>query len=312
MLSRMPNSTMPNPTVFSLDDVRAVCKRRDAWWTVLLVDPVAIRLTRVLASRTSITPSQITIVAFLLGIGAAGCFLQGTAGWLIAGAALYHVGFILDCCDGKIARLKGLGTPFGGWLDFMLDRVRDAICAVALGFGMFWETGNAAYLGMACAILALDMFRYLNGSQMHKARRAMRASAQTVPVNEEAEEAAEDADAGAAAEAAETAKVQAAQAAGGASGSGPRAFYLRVRAVLLRRRIRMHLVSGIEFQMFAFIVGPVTGLILPMVAVTGGLLLAFELVLIFRFTMAARHYVPPVDGAPFPPDATAASTPARV
>ncbi|MFD0854180.1 CDP-alcohol phosphatidyltransferase family protein, partial [Actinomadura adrarensis] len=185
------------PTTFSLDDVRAVCKRRDAWWTVLLVDPVAIRITRVLANRTSITPSQITIVAFLLGLGSAACFLQGTTGYLIAGAVLYHVGFILDCCDGKIARLKGLGTPFGGWLDFMFDRIRDSICAVALGFGMFWQTGQSAYLGMACAILALDMFRYLNGSQMIKARKAMRASAAAVKANEEAEEeAAEPAPAG--------------------------------------------------------------------------------------------------------------------
>jgi phosphatidylglycerophosphate synthase len=290
------------PTTFSLDDVRAVCKHRDAWWTVLLVDPAAIRLTRVLANRTSVTPSQITIVAFLLGLGAAGCFLQGTTGFLIAGAVLYHVGFILDCCDGKIARLKNLGSPFGGWLDFMFDRVRDSVCAVALGFGMYWQTGHAAYLGMACAILALDMFRYLNGSLMAKARRAMAGPVADVPVGEEAEDDAEDA---AAAEA-ERAQAQAATPAGG----GAKGLYRRVRAALLRRRIRMHLVSGIEFQMFAFIVGPVTGLVLPMVALTGGLLLVFELALIGRFVMASRHYVPPAEPEPFTSEV--ASSPARV
>ncbi len=133
----------------------------------------------------------------------------------------------------------------------------------------------------------------------------MRASAAAVKVNEEAEE-----ESGEAEPARATATPTAPPAPATTATPGPKGLYMRVRAALARRRIRMHLVSGIEFQMFAFIVGPLTGLILPMVAVTGGLLLLFELGLIYRFAMAARHYVPPVNAEPV--QAGAASTPARV
>src|SRR4051812_18367612 len=103
---------------FSLDDVRGVRKKRDAWWTVFLVDPIAIRLTRFLANHTSITPNQITVGSIALGAFSAGCFALATPGWLALGALFYHLSFVLNCCDGKIARLKGSGTLFGLWLDF--------------------------------------------------------------------------------------------------------------------------------------------------------------------------------------------------
>lgn len=258
---------------FSLDDVRAVCKRRDAWWTVLLVDPLAVRLTRLLAARPSVTPDRITVAAFAFGLAAAGCFLRGTPGWLALGALLYHAGFVLDCCDGKLARLRDLGSPFGAWLDFMLDRVRDAACAVALAFGLYGTTGRAAYLGMGCAILALDMVRYVNGAQIGKARRALRPHSQAADPAEEAVPI---------------------ELRPPAVRSRAGDLYLRVRSALLRRRIRMHLVSGIEFQMAAFVVGPLTGLVLPVVAVTGGLLVAFEIALVVRFCRSSRGLVPPV------------------
>ncbi|WP_344596507.1 CDP-alcohol phosphatidyltransferase family protein [Actinomadura vinacea] len=261
---------------FSLRDVRATCKERDAWWTVLLVDPLAIRLTRLLAARTAVTPGQITVVAFALGLGAAGCFVQGTPGWLALGALLYHAGFVLDCCDGKIARLKGLGTPFGAWLDFMLDRVRDGACAMALAHGLYTVTGQAAYWGMACAILALDMFRYLNGAQIAKARRAMREL---------------EAELGAALQRTPP-EVGTVPRRGDGAAARLRHVYARVRDFLLRHRIRMHLVSGIEFQMAAFIVGPLTGFVLPVVAVAGLMLLLFEIALIVRFCHAVRRFVP--------------------
>ncbi|MFG2002633.1 CDP-alcohol phosphatidyltransferase family protein [Spirillospora sp. NPDC048911] len=253
---------------FSMENVRAVCKHRDAWWTVLLVDPIAVRLTWLVANRTSITPNQITLAAFALGTGAAGCFAQASAGWLALGALLYHLGFVLDCVDGKIARLRGTGSPFGGWLDFMLDRIRDALCAVALTGGQFLATGQAAFLWLGFAILALDMIRYLNGPQIAKARRKM------------TDEAAGGED--------DDAPAESAEPSGGRCGRPSR--YLRVRRALLRRRVRMHLISGIEFQMAAFIVGPLTGAILPVTVAAGLMLAVFELLIIYRFWRASRTY----------------------
>ncbi|ACY99766.1 MULTISPECIES: CDP-alcohol phosphatidyltransferase family protein [Thermomonospora] len=281
-------------STFSLDDVRRVCKGRDAWWTVFLVDPIAIRLTRQVANRTSITPNQLTAAAFALGLGAAACFALASPGWLVAGALLYHVGFVVDCMDGKIARLKGTGTVFGGWLDFMLDRVRDTLCAVALTGGQYARTGQAAYLYAGMAILALDMFRYVNGPQIVKVRRSMRAA-----MNAAMREAAADRPRG---------RLEAPQA-GREREEEPegelerltdadlhRAFdahfpwYQRVRRYLLQRRVRTHLVSGIEFQMAVFIIGPLTGQIIGAVAVAGALLMFFELVIIYKFWLSTRAH----------------------
>ena len=40
-----PRTRAPERQHFTLDDVKQTYKRKDAWWTVLLVDPVASRLT---------------------------------------------------------------------------------------------------------------------------------------------------------------------------------------------------------------------------------------------------------------------------
>ncbi|TWE19422.1 CDP-alcohol phosphatidyltransferase family protein [Kitasatospora atroaurantiaca] len=265
----------------TLADVRErVCKRRDAWWTVLLVDPTAVRLVRWTANRTRVTPDQVTWAALLLGLGAAGCFAQGRPGWLAAGALLYHLSFVLDCVDGKLARLQGRGTLFGGWLDFVLDRVRVACCAVALMGGQWLLHGQARYLLLAVAVVFLDMFRYLNVLKVGQIRAGMR---QRI---------------------ADRTAVRQTSAAGGAAAPGRVAavedlhrsferrfpWYADFRGHLLRHRIRPHLVSGIEFQMAVFIVGPVLGRIASAALVAGAGLIAFEAAVVYKLLLSTRDF----------------------
>ncbi|MFD5797077.1 CDP-alcohol phosphatidyltransferase family protein, partial [Streptomyces diastatochromogenes] len=153
---------------------RLTQKKRDAWWTVLLVDPVATPLVRQVAKRTRITPNQITWGALLLGLVAAGCFARGEWHWLIAGAVVYHLSFILDCMDGKVARLTGQGSVFGAWLDYIFDRIRVMACAVALMGGQYHRTGNTLYIWLAAAVVFLDGLRYLNSLEIFKTRHTMR------------------------------------------------------------------------------------------------------------------------------------------
>ncbi|MET8679621.1 CDP-alcohol phosphatidyltransferase family protein [Streptomyces sp. NPDC004647] len=153
---------------------RTTEKKRDAWWTVLLVDPVATPLVRWTAMWTRVTPNQITWLALFLGLGAAGCFAAGSWGWLLAGAALYHLSFILDCMDGKLARLTGTGSVFGAWLDYVFDRLRVLACAVALMGGQYARTGEVVYLWLALGVVFLDMLRYVDSLQIFKIRHGMR------------------------------------------------------------------------------------------------------------------------------------------
>ncbi|MBO2456826.1 CDP-alcohol phosphatidyltransferase family protein [Actinomadura violacea] len=303
---------------FTLDDVRQrTYKARDAWWTVVLVDPLASHLVKFTANRTRITPNQLTVGALVLGLGAGACFAAASWPWLLVGALLYHLSFTLDCMDGKIARLKGTGSVFGAWLDYIFDRVRVLACAVALMAGQYAATDNVAYVWTALGVVFLDMLRYMDALEIYKVRSQMRTTLiETRRQAEELEEAVRRAS-GAAPEAGEVgADLRSAEGALGADpemeervlGDTDRAnhdlqagfykrfpWYLRIRNVLLRGRIRPHLISGIEFQMGVFIVAPVIaaavpGAIIPVVCVSAAGMLAFELFIIYKFWLSSRDY----------------------
>jgi phosphatidylglycerophosphate synthase len=256
-------------TDFTMDDVRTrTYKARDAWWTVFLVDPLAGRLVRFTANRTSLTPDQVSLGALLLGLGAAGCFWKAGP-WLIAGAVLYHLSFVLDCVDGKLARLTGTGTVFGGWLDYVFDRIRVLACAVALTAGQYAATGRPVYLGLGIAIVFLDMLRYLDALKVAAVRREMNGRLRDAVPADGPERVPVDLQ----------------------RGFRQRfSWYLRVRDWLLRHRVRTHLVSGIEFQMAVFIVGPLCHAIIPVTVVAGALMLVFEVGIVYKLWLSSKDF----------------------
>lgn len=316
----------------SLPEVRRITqKKRDAWWTVLLVDPIATPLVRVTARWTRITPNQITWGALILGLGAAGCFAMGDWRWLIAGALIYHLSFVLDCMDGKVARLTGQGSVFGAWLDYIFDRVRVMACAVALMGGQFHRTGELIYVWLAVVVVFLDGLRYINSLEIFKTRHTMRKqikarmraarraqNADDVAFMEDLLRANPSADIeqdlrGAAAATEEGAAQQsetfepATQTETGtvetvAPAPRPKVVdlhqefrsrfpvYLRFRSFLLRHRIRTHLISGIEFQMAVFIVGPLIDQVIGATVVAGVLLLVFELAIVYKLLLSTRDF----------------------
>ncbi|MBX6385986.1 MAG: CDP-alcohol phosphatidyltransferase family protein [Microbispora sp.] len=278
---------------FTLHDVRSrTYKARDAWWTVFLVDPLAGRLVVATANRTSITPNQITWGAFVLGLGSAWCFLRADWPWLCAGAALYHVSFVLDCMDGKIARLKGTGTVLGGWLDYVFDRIRVLACTTALMWGQYRATGQDVYLLLGVAVVFLDMLRYVDALQIAKVRRQMRralrdAYEETMPGESAALPASllhDDLDNDPDEIRIRLTKVVDLQEEFHSRFS----WYPGLRRWLREHRIRTHLVSGIEFQMAVFIIGPLTGAIIPVTIGAAVLLLLFEAAIMYKLMLSSR------------------------
>ncbi|MEU4688090.1 CDP-alcohol phosphatidyltransferase family protein [Actinoplanes sp. NPDC023714] len=268
----------------------------DAWWTVLLVDPLASRLVRQVAPYRWITPNVLTLVATVIGVGAMVCFATGERWGLIAGAVLFHLSFVVDCMDGKIARLNGTGTIFGQWLDFVLDRVRVFFCAITLFGGQYLQTENIAYLWVMAVAVFLDLFRYLNGQQMAKVRRVMREQIEALrPEIASAASVAPMASVASVASAASAASVAAgtAEPVSAAPAAAPAArpsLKRRVGDTLRRNRIRTHLFSGIEYEMFVFIVGPLLGLVIPVTILAGAGLLVFEMFLILKLLRACQQH----------------------
>ncbi|WP_430783705.1 CDP-alcohol phosphatidyltransferase family protein [Actinoplanes sp. G11-F43] len=253
----------------------------DAWWTVLLVDPLASRLVRLVAPYRWITPNILTLIASIFGFGAAACFAVGETWYLVAGGLLFHISFVVDCMDGKIARLNGTGTMFGQWLDFVLDRVRVFFIALALFGGQFVRTDDVAWLWLMAVAVFLDLFRYLNSAQMAKVRRSMKdqINAYREPLRA--------AQAEAAAEMGEpSSEMPEPESTPARKGSMKN----RIGETLRRNRIRTHLFSGIEYEMFVFIVGPITGLMFSVTIAAGVALLAFESFLIFKLLRACQKF----------------------
>jgi phosphatidylglycerophosphate synthase len=288
---------------FTLEDVRSrTYKSRDAWWTVLLVDPLASRLVKFTANRTGVTPNQLTTGALFLGLGAAACFATAETTWMLVGALLYHLSFVLDCMDGKVARLKGTGSVFGAWLDYIFDRVRVLACAIALMGGQYAATGDVAFVWTALAVVFLDMLRYLDALEIYKVRSQMRSrlvkaqqraaelelAVRGVP--DDVDSMLKDGDTDQVVGESQKPYILMQQ---GFNRQFP--WYARVRNGLMRGRIRPHLISGIEFQMAVFIVAPLlvaltSHAIIWTTALAGAGLLFFELVIIYKFYLSSRDF----------------------
>lgn len=273
------------------EQVLATYKPRDSWWTVFLVDPVAGPATRLVSAWRFVTPNVLTVFAFVLGLGAAACFAFGEWPYLIAGAVLFHLSFTVDCMDGKLARVRGGGNLFGGWLDYICDRIRVLLCTVTLFAGQYALTGRTVYFYFAVAVVFCDMFRYLNALYLKELRREMRAklaAAQGVTVEQlHLQDEAQleiGGDTPAAARAAD----------GGVTvvdvqGSFKQKFgwFSKFRDFLVRHRVRSHVFSGVEYQMVVFIIAPLTSLILGFTIAAIVLLLLAEAAVTYKLYLSA-------------------------
>ena len=118
-----------------------------------LLTPIAHAL-----ARLGVTPNHVTLATFVLAIGAAVSIANG---YTHAGLALWIVSRLGDGLDGAIARVAGLKTPFGGYLDITLDMA--GYSAMVLGFaalhpalGLAWAAVLAGYVIAITTTLALS------------------------------------------------------------------------------------------------------------------------------------------------------------
>lgn len=288
-------------TKYSLKDIRdSSYKKRDAWWTVYLVDPIASRLMLPIANYTNISPNQLTLLAFVTGLIAAFNFYQGTYVSLVVGAFFYHISFTLDCMDGKISRLKKTGTIYGAWMDYILDRTRVAICAFALMLGQYHQTGEVYYFYLAALICFLDSTRYMNSLLVYKSLNEMRKKIDKANSKLQIDK--------------KTVMIKHTKWVKILDGKQSQQYikagkkdinikedflkevvtrhpsYLKIRAFFLKRRVRLHLMSGIEYQMFIFIIAAVTGLIKEGVIFSSIIMIIFESAVIYKLWLMNVDY----------------------
>jgi len=95
-----------------------------------------------LLAKTRLTPNQATWGAFGIALLA---FISFIFGLNIIGGLLVQLSSIVDGIDGSLARLKGMSSTFGGFLDSVLDRYADILIVLGL---TLWSLSHEAYPGI--------------------------------------------------------------------------------------------------------------------------------------------------------------------
>jgi phosphatidylglycerophosphate synthase len=146
--------------------IRSLTKPTDGWVSRNLNRPVSTLFSRVLA-HTSITPNQFTIVTGLIGLSVA-WFLAKSGYWnYLIGGALFHFTSVLDGVDGELARLKFKSSPFGQWLDTVVDNTSYLAALGGIITGLFLNGAPqyviwAGILSVIFAVAALgSLYFYL-------------------------------------------------------------------------------------------------------------------------------------------------------
>lgn len=82
-----------------------------------------------------VTPDALTISGVGLCIAGSVAVFFEYLGWGLywIGAVLFVVGSVLDILDGALARSRGIGSPFGAFLDSTVDRVGEGFMIAAIG-----------------------------------------------------------------------------------------------------------------------------------------------------------------------------------
>lgn len=158
---------------------RRALKRPDAWWAVLVIDPLALPVLALLVRLPWVTPLRLTVVGAAFGAAAVVSF--GT-GHLLLGAILFELRFYFDCLDGKLARAQGLASPRGAFLDLTMDVVLISSAMGALGWHLSRTTAQVPLeLSAACTVACLILFWLilydLDHPPVHSDRMASRESA---------------------------------------------------------------------------------------------------------------------------------------
>jgi CDP-diacylglycerol--glycerol-3-phosphate 3-phosphatidyltransferase len=108
--------------------------------------------------RLGITPNHITIVAFLINMGAAVLIVFGYYTWA---ASIIIVASLLDLVDGSLARRTGKTTPFGSFLDSTLDRLSEGAIFAAIAYRL--ATDQEVTLRMRGVNVAMVVLALLGG-----------------------------------------------------------------------------------------------------------------------------------------------------
>jgi phosphatidylglycerophosphate synthase len=116
--------------------------------------PLTSRLVR-LGAR----PTHVTLGGLALASASAWLLARGSYGAGLLGGVLYYTSMIFDCSDGEVARLTLRDSPFGAWLETIVDYFTYFLVLIALTVASQSRPGAEAHrLAAAVALVGSVVF----------------------------------------------------------------------------------------------------------------------------------------------------------
>ncbi len=123
------------------------------------------------AVRLRVSPNQITLISFAIGLLSAYEFSRGDYWSIFTGAILLQLSIIVDCVDGELARYTRKFSQLGAWLDAITDRIKEYLVFFGLAFGAA-RNGEELWIP-AMAMMVFQAVRHLsdyNFARINKVR----------------------------------------------------------------------------------------------------------------------------------------------
>jgi phosphatidylglycerophosphate synthase len=148
------------------DAYRRTKKPRDILWNRFVARPLAAVLLVPLA-RTRVTPNQVTLATLVVFL-AGGAMLALCPGYgaLLGAVGILELSYVLDCVDGQLARWKGVSSPVGAHLDFLMDEIKAFVLVAAVALRL-WRASNATswlvegLLGLVAVATAISLTTFV-------------------------------------------------------------------------------------------------------------------------------------------------------
>ena len=94
---------------------------------------------------TPITPNQITVLSFFVGLLSMGFYVSGRSDSLVWGALFLYGKVLLDNIDGNLARVRGTSSRLGRFLDSLTDFLVTVMIYIGISFYLVRTTEDNGF-----------------------------------------------------------------------------------------------------------------------------------------------------------------------
>ena len=135
---------------YSYNTIQKSLHSQEPWINVFLLKYITFPLVYIIVNYTKITPNIISLLSITFGVYSAYNYMLGN---VLLGGSMYFISYVFDALDGKVARIKETGRPYGAWLDICIDRFNLIIITTSIAYNVYVKSGDVNIIFLNCFFL---------------------------------------------------------------------------------------------------------------------------------------------------------------